>query len=515
MELADEFAQVKAEFAEKFASGEEKARNTRFEKLKRQQCFKKMTSDSGLGKRKKDPVGQSDKNSDVYGSSESLPSVFFVERGESWVCSDEFKESNKKIDFHEKINKLNEDESKLHENSEFKSREGAWKEMESSQFQELEKEVTRLQAKINEMSQSVVNPTSTRRLVSFLEAFKSELPSLEDTSSVSSYDSGIDRGGLRQSTSSHEGRDSFESYRPFWHSRPRQTNPLLPSKAVTCITQFSRAMEDTEYLVEDNFTQAQQQLSTSQGVTSIPASGVTEPGTPGSFLSEMIESYASALSRTQLFAPSEPSGVKSSAPAEDLRGVNAPPPGKSGPCAPAPGRAPLNRSRVRMGARTVQSMAMYLESVRGRPGRAFSSSDLLGETKDQGDEVNNMQEVGVLTPRSLQSRAKSYSHILSSGDDPEIGVKSIFKGKVPEDSINNQTCKELKKKKKDESKVGKFFKRLKKLVKIKEEKDDEDPDEMKYPKKMARSFSCSLEKSRNLPKRLKSLNASSVRLDID
>merc|ERR1719435_905656 len=106
-----------------------------------------------------------------------------------------------------------------------------------------------------------------------------------------------------------------------------------------------------------------------------------------------------------------------------------------------------------MGARTVQSMAVYTDSVKGRPGRAFSSSDLLGETKDQGDEVNNMQEVGVLTPRTLQSRAKSYSHILSSGDDPEIGVRSIFR-EVPEDSTNNQTCKELKKKKKNEGKVG-------------------------------------------------------------
>merc|ERR1719430_2968839 len=122
MELADEFAQVKAEFAEKIALGEDKSRNMRFDKLKRQHYFKKMTSDSRLGRRKKEcPLGQSDKNCAVYGSSGSLPSVFFVERGESWVCSDEFEESNKKADFHGKIIKLNDDENKLYENSEFKS----------------------------------------------------------------------------------------------------------------------------------------------------------------------------------------------------------------------------------------------------------------------------------------------------------------------------------------------------------------------------------------------------------
>jgi len=519
MELVDEFAQVKAEFAEKIALGEEKARNMRFEKLKRHHCFKKVTSESGLGKRKEHSVGLGDKNSVVYGSSESLPSVFFVERGESWVCSDEIKdikEINKKSDFNEKINELNDNESKLQDNSEFQSREGAWRKVESSQFHELEKEVTKLQVKINEISQSVVNPTSTRRLVSFLEAFKSELPSLEDTSSVSSYDSGIDRGGLRQSINSHEGRDSIESYRPVCHSQPRHITPPLPGKAVTCVTQFSRAMADREYLVEENYLQAQG-LSM-QGVTNTPASAVPVTGTPGSFLSEMIESYASALSRTQLFAPSsEPSRVKSSAAADGVTGVDAPLPGKSEPCAPAPGRAPLNRSRVRMGARTVQSRAVCGEgSVRERPGRAFSSSDLLGENKDQGDEVVDMQEVGNLTPRSLQSRARSHSHILSSGDDPKIGVKQMSRAKVqePEHSISNQRCTELKKKK-DESKVGKFFKRLKKLVKIKEEKDEDDQDEMKLPKKMTRSFSYSLEKTRNLPKRLKSLNASSARLNID
>jgi len=513
MELADEFAQVKAEFAEKIALGEDKSRNMRFDKLKRQHYFKKMTSDSRLGKRKKEcPLGQSDKNCAVYGSSGSLPSVFFVERGESWVCSDEFEEDkkiNKNNEFDEKINNLNDIEGKLQGSLEVKSRADVrWSKMESSQFHELENEVTKLQAKINEMSQSVVNPTSTKRLVSFLEAFKSELPCLEDSSSVSSFDSGIDSGVLRQSINSFEGRDSIESYRPAWH--PRQTTPPLPGRAVTCITQFSRAVAVEESLLEENDPQAQ--VSSRRGMTNIP-----EIGTPGSFLTEMIESYASALSRTQLFGPtSMPGEVSSSAPV-DVVPVCAPLHGKTVPCAPAPGRAPLNRSRVRMGARTVQSRAVCGEgSVRERPGRAFSSSDLLGENKDQGDEVVDMQEVGNLTPRSLQSRARSHSHILSSGDDPKIGDRQMSRAKVqePEHSISNQRCTELKKKK-DESKVGKFFKRLKKLVKIKEEKDEDDQDEMKLPKKMTRSFSYSLEKTRNLPKRLKSLNASSARLNID
>ena len=234
-----------------------------------------------------------------------------------------------------------------------------------------------------------------------------------------------------------------------------------------------------------------------------------------------IESYAFALSRTQLFGPNSISNeVKSSSPVDVFPVDCAQMPLKSEPCVPATvpplphGRAPLNRSRVRMGARTVQNMAMYGESsVRGRPGRAFSSSDLLGEKKDHGDEVLDTQEAVVLTPRSLQSRAKSHSHILSSGKAPEIGVKSIFKGKGPDHPGDHQMNKELKKKKKDESKVGKFFKRIKKLVRIKEEKDDED--EMNFTKKMTRSFSCTLEKSKNLPKRLRSLNISSVRLNQD
>ena len=152
MELVDEFAQVKAEFAEKIAFGEERARNKRFDKLQKQHCIKKMTSDSGLEKRKKYP--QSDKNCDLYGSSESLPSVFFVERGENWVCSDEFEELKMSKDiFDEKISLSNDVqcESQESSSSEINRSEYIWSKMESSQFQELEMEVTKLQAKINEV----------------------------------------------------------------------------------------------------------------------------------------------------------------------------------------------------------------------------------------------------------------------------------------------------------------------------------------------------------------------------
>ena len=150
MELVDEFAQVKAEFAEKIAFGEERARNKRFDKLQKQHCIKKMTSDSGLEKRKKYP--RSDKNCDLYGSSESLPSVFFVERGENWVCSDEFEELKmSKDNFDEKIYLSKDVECESQESSELNRREYVWSKMESSQFQELEKEVTKLQAKINEV----------------------------------------------------------------------------------------------------------------------------------------------------------------------------------------------------------------------------------------------------------------------------------------------------------------------------------------------------------------------------
>ena len=150
MELVDEFAQVKAEFAEKIAFGEERARNKRFDKLQKQHCIKKMTSDSGLEKRKK--YSGSDKNCDLYGSSESLPSVFFVERGENWVCSDEFEELKmSKDNFDEKVYLSNDVKCESQESSELNRREYVWSKMESSQFQELEMEVTKLQAKINEV----------------------------------------------------------------------------------------------------------------------------------------------------------------------------------------------------------------------------------------------------------------------------------------------------------------------------------------------------------------------------
>ena len=86
------------------------------------------------------------------------------------------------------------------------------------------------------------------------------------------------------------------------------------------------------------------------------------------------------------------------------------------------------RSRVMMGAKTVQR-ARYLGSIRGRSGRAYSSSDLLGESRVREDEfLSTAEEVyGARTPqsmnKSMQSRAKSYSNVLSYRDAAEVASR--------------------------------------------------------------------------------------------
>jgi len=131
---------------------------------------------------------------------------------------------------------------------------------------------------------------------------------------------------------------------------------------------------------------------------------------------------------------------------------------------------------------------------------------------------------GVRTPqsvnRSMQSRAKSYSNVLTYRDAAEVdtGRGSAEAGQVLRSSLGvekiNKCGSEVSKTKgKDENKVQKFFKRLKKLV-SKESKVNEE-EEIKGPSKMTRSLSHRIGKSRNQPKRLKSFHASSPRLRKD
>merc|ERR1712192_38194 len=182
------------------------------------------------------------------------------------------------------------------------------------------------------------------------------------------------------------------------------------------------------------------------------------------------------------------------------------------------------------GAKTVQR-ARYLGSIRGRSGRAFSSSDLLGESRVTEDGyISSSEEVyGERTPqsmnRSMQSRAKSYSNVLSFRDAADVAStsKGSGKGAVEDGQVLLSSSREeksdkcvdevIKTKGKDETKVQKFFKRIKKLVskdtKVKEE------EEIKGLSKMTRSLSQRIGKSKNPPKRLKSFHASSPRLRKD
>jgi len=519
MNLADEFAQIKAEFAKQIALKGEKAKNMNVQKLKEKHSFKKMTSESGLGSRRKLTVKDSLTKSNLTGSTESLPSVYFVERGDNWVSSDEFGEMmevDDKTVFKDDVSRLNNVDIACGDTN-------IWASSENSRFQDLERDITSLQEKINEMSQSVVDPNSTRRLVTFLEAFKSELP-MVDTASVNSYDSGIDRTGPRLSFNINDRRRSIDSYRAACHQSPPRVRPK------TCIAQFSAMTK-----AEDHNQEFARNNQNSYNIPSVLGTG--------SLLSEMIESYTSALDRTELFAPSSdrisydptiPRSIQSismrrtdgnNAPVLDgvelctskveTSKLNGPSvsgmseSSGSGPCRPQ-----LHRSRVLMGARTVQNRALHGESVRGKSVRAYSSSDLLGENKDVDmEDRNNGVSTCVLTPRSLQSRAKSYSYMLSSGEASKSGAGECARyGEESSQSNKVYIRKDLKvKKSKDESRVQKFFKRLKKLVKSKDEKAV-DEEEMNISKKMTRSFSYSIDKSKNLPKRLKSFHFSSTRL---
>merc|ERR1719470_163813 len=124
--------------------------------------------------------------------------------------------------------------------------------------------------------------------------------------------------------------------------------------------------------------------------------------------------------------------------------------------------------------------------------------------------------------RSMQSRSKSCNNVLDYKDAAHSG-----RGTDASESshcsksfdLNNSGKEEGKNKPKDESKVHKFFRRLKKLVskdsKVSQGKDQE---ELLGVRKMTRSVSHRIGKSKNIPKRLKSFHCSStprLRKDFD
>jgi len=425
--------------------------------LKNMNCLKTSGENCLRGEARESSIGQTSLN----GSSGSLPSLFSVE-SEKWTSSEEFKEmlEVKVKDKESDVKKLEEENAELRERLEFVSRRNSV-ELERRKFQDLESDVSKLQAKIFKMTKSGDDLKKTGRLVTILEAFKSQLPML-DTSSVSSCDSVLDSdSGDSQDRSlgscrvphrnTRDEKLSAGSYRAQCHDT--ELDPPLergdtwlgaPGRADTCVAQFSKAMAGRE---------------------TVRISDDRNYGVPA-------------------------------------------------PVASITGRMQLNRSRVVMGARTVHSRAIYSGSGRGRSVRAFSSSDLLAEEREGREEGDVFEEkTPVSMNRSIQARSKSHSHMLSRGDDIQTTAVVDLRGAGPESSkYPYYSCQELKdKKRKEETRVQKFFKRIKRLVSNKEEKVD-DEEEKKVSKKMTRSLSYTIEKTKNLPKRLKSFHESSARL---
>merc|ERR1712096_388323 len=129
-----------------------------------------------------------------------------------------------------------------------------------SKYQELEGDVAKLQAKICKMDETSEHPSSTRRLVTFLENFKSQLPQM-DSSGGMRCESFVDRTGLenfRPSVDSYVSsvpsyrpsiestrRPSMGSYRAACLPRDEPCRPQ-PSRAESCVAQFSRINDGGE-----------------------------------------------------------------------------------------------------------------------------------------------------------------------------------------------------------------------------------------------------------------------------
>jgi len=418
---------------------------------------KREPSGTNIAIRVSVPPGQTSlNNSKLSGSSGSLPSLF--SRGsEKWTSSEEFKEmlEVKVKDKESDVRRLEEENAELRGRLEFVNRRSSI-EMEKNKFRDLERDVSKLQAKIFKMTTTGDDLKKTGRLVTILEAFKSQLPML-DTSSVSSCDSLLDSdsgyshdrsGGscrVPHIENQEDEKLTIGSYRATCHHT--ELEPSLgtgnkwleaPGRADTCVAQFSKTMAGRE-------------------TTRIPA--------------------------------------------ESSYGV---------PVSSITGRIQLNRSRVVMGARTI-----YSGSGRGRSGRAFSSSDLLTEEREGREEGEVFEEkLPVSLNRSIQSRSKSHANMLSCGDANKASTAVADPTDIGSaDEYPYYSCGELKdKKRKEETRVQKFFKRIKRLVSNKEEKINDDEEEKMASKKMRRSMTCTIEKTNNLPKRLKSFHGSSARL---
>ena len=314
------------------------------------------------------------------------------------------------------------------------------------------------------MEQSSADPVSTRRLVSILETFKSQLMldfprDFELRHALPSKSEDLDSSlctSYRPSVESYSrGRPSMGSYRAACHDiQPRDDlYRHQTSRVGSCLAQLSR-MND-EIMLGPTLTSSKYSQDSD------------------------TNSEASSMSRG-------------------------------------------TRSRVVMGAKTAQR-ARSLQKSKDRSIRAYSSSDLLNKPKVRVEEIISSEEevFGERTPqpvnRSMQSRSKSCNNVLDYKDATDSGrgtdeaseSSHCSRGFDLKNSGNEGEGNKIKLK--EESKVQKFFKRLKKLV-SKETKVSQGKDQEEIPsvRKMTRSVSHRMGKSKNIPKRLKSFHCSST-----
>jgi len=510
MELPDNLSQFKSEFAKQIAMEEEKARNLNIWLLKGQHVLKRGISESVLGKEGKQRQGQLTalNTSKLHSSVGSLPSLLVIDKlvndEEDWVTTEQFKEildqkekEISQVKYPDKISereggnndiqRLEEENAELRKQLEMSgSRSSNASLMGLSKYQELERDVAKLQAKICKMDQTSEHPSSTRRLVTFLENFKSQLPQMDSPGGMR-YESVLDRTGLenfRPSVDSYISsvpsyrpsiestrRPSMGSYRAACHPRDEHFRPQ-PSRAESCVAQFSRINDGGERF---------------EGV------------------SEKSESFGLLLGSDDS-SSCKYDKVDEAGMASEFRGQR--------PCFP--------RSRVVMGAKSVQR-ARESGGRMGESCRAFSSSNLLGDCRTRKDFPYRAEEVvGEKPPKldsSMRSRSKSCSMGLSYREAVEVGCGDSGRGtdisqssysSVEMEKGNTEDIDVKKDIGKDESKVHKFFKRLRKFVskdaKSSHEKEQED---VKGTRKMTRSLSHRIGKPKNLPKRLKSFHCSS------
>eukprot|EP00092_Neocalanus_flemingeri_P030615 GFUD01033242.1.p1 GENE.GFUD01033242.1~~GFUD01033242.1.p1 ORF type:complete len:525 (+),score=146.87 GFUD01033242.1:71-1645(+) len=512
MELPDNFGEFKSEFAKQIAMEDEKAKNLNIWLLKGQHSLRRGTSESVLGRGKQQlPGHQAFKNSNLRGSVGSLPSLVMrdndvlVDDGEEWVTSDQFKdileqkekevsqvqtlEEGPKKD----VKRLEEENAELRKRLQLAGRRSSSVSLVGvNKYQELQRDVAKLQAKICKMEQSSEHPSSTRRLVSFLETFKSQLPSDID-SPGEKYESVLDslNDSYRQSRPSIDsyrpsvqsfGRPSMGSYRAACHPSPYRDELFRPqqSRGVSCVAQFRRENAGEERVD-------------------------VLAGRAGCFGDMLGSEEFSSLKYDKVDETKGDTEAKLSS----MRS-----------------RPFLPRTRVVMGAKSVQR-ARDRGGMRSESCKAFSSSDLLGECRMRGVDIPSISKevFGEETPQSLnksmKTKSKSYSNGLSFREAVDVGCGDSGRGTDADASQSLNSSMEMEKgfkeelgigvkndKVKDESKVQKFFKRLRKLV-TKEAKSNNGKEEEVTEVKMTRSLSQRIGKSKNLPKRLKSFHCSS------